>query len=111
MRLLGFSTGALANSDFQRGLHMMSLDFIQAIELSALRENELEPLLSALESLDLSNFSYVSIHAPSQFTNISERAIHDQISHQLWRQWPIVVHPDALTDFGMWRDFGSLLCI
>jgi endonuclease IV len=23
----------------------------------------------------------------------------------------MIVHPDALTDFGLWREFGSLLCI
>ena len=90
---------------------MISADVARAVELSALREEELEPLLGALESLQLSNFKYVSIHAPSQFSKLSERIIRDRLSKELWRQWPIVVHPDAVTDFSMWREFGSLLCI
>jgi hypothetical protein len=67
MRPIGFSTGALAYADFQRGLAMMRCKKLQALELSALRQDELVPLLDALVALDLSEFEYVSIHAPSQF--------------------------------------------
>jgi hypothetical protein len=111
MRIIGFSTGALAYSDFRRGLAMISTDVVQAVELSALREGELEPLLDALDSLPLLNFRYISIHAPSEFSMLSERIIRDRLHKELWRQWPIVVHPDAINDFGLWREFGSLLCI
>jgi len=90
---------------------MMPTARVGAVELSALREAELMPLLDSLESIDLARFSYVSIHAPSQFPAASERAIRDRLSRELWRNWPIIVHPDAIYDFEAWQDFGSLLCI
>ena len=37
------------------------------MELSALREAELGPLVAALDSLDLSEMDYVSVHAPSKY--------------------------------------------
>jgi hypothetical protein len=64
MRPIGFSTGALAYSDYRQGLSMMRAHHLQAVELSALRVNELVPLLNDLDSLELRQFSYVSIHAP-----------------------------------------------
>ena len=30
---------------------------------------------------------------------------------ELGRNWPIVVHPDAMFDFSLWREFGNLLCL
>lgn len=89
----------------------MPPDFGQAVELSALREAEIVPLLGALNSLDLSRFSYISLHAPSQFSAASERALRDLLSQEVWREWPIIIHPDAIWDFEMWRDFGPLLCV
>ena len=47
-RLVGFSSGALAYSDFRRGVAMLLANNIRAIELSALRENELEPMISGI---------------------------------------------------------------
>ena len=111
MRPIGFSTGALAYADFRRGLAMMSNKGLDAIELSALRQNELTPMLDALPTLDLSSFSYISIHAPSQVEPEAERAIWHRLRDELWRKWPIVVHPDAIHDFGLWREFGSAVCI
>lgn len=45
MRPVGFSTGALAYSDFRRGLAMARTAVCAAVELSALRQPELFPLL------------------------------------------------------------------
>ncbi len=67
MRPIGFSTGALAYADFRRGLAMTRTAACPAVELSALRQPELFPLLESLESLDLAGFDYISIHAPSHF--------------------------------------------
>ena len=64
---IGFSTGALAYADFRRGLEMARAPECTAVELSALRHAELYPLLDSLDSLDLAQFEYISIHAPSQF--------------------------------------------
>ncbi|MGI0084760.1 MAG: hypothetical protein ACREBQ_06730, partial [Nitrososphaerales archaeon] len=66
MRPIGFSTGALAYGDFRRALDILQGKRIAAIELSALRETELAPLIGALDSLDLSAFTYISVHAPSK---------------------------------------------
>jgi hypothetical protein len=41
---------------------------VHAVELSALREDEWFPLLDSLVHLDLAQFTYVSVHAPSQFS-------------------------------------------
>ena len=111
MRPIGFSTGALAYADFRRALLMMQSQEAQAVELSALRQAELIPLLEALDTLDLCRFSHVSIHAPSQFEEAWEPVAWENLRAQLFRRWPIVVHPDALTDWARWREFGPLLCI
>ena len=83
----------------------------EAVELSALRQAELFPLLENLKSLDLTGFEYISIHAPSQFEPAWETVARDRLREECWRNWPIVVHPDSLSDFSIWREFGALLCI
>jgi hypothetical protein len=90
---------------------MIRASRIQAVELSALREGELVPLLDTLDSLELNQFTYKSIHAPSEFSAANEGIIRDRLYRELWRNWPIVIHPDTIHDFGLWRDFGSLLAI
>ncbi len=111
MRPIGFSTGALAYADFRRGLDMTRQASCEAVELSALRQSELDPLLSALNNLDLSQFNYVSIHAPSQLAHEIEASVVARLRPELSRGWPIVVHPDAVSDFSLWREFGKLMCI
>jgi hypothetical protein len=111
MRPIGFSTGALAYADFRSGLAMIQPTVCQAVELSALRQAELLPLLESLGSLDLIGYEYISIHAPSHFDATWEAVIWDHLREELWRNWPIVVHPDALFDFSLWREFGNLLCV
>ncbi len=111
MRPIGFSTGALARADFRRGTSMALSAGCAAIELSALRQHELFPMLDALNGLDLTGFGYVSLHAPSQMAPEWESAAWDRIRRELGRQWPVVVHPDALSDLSLWREFGSLLCV
>lgn len=111
MRPVGFSTGALAYADFRRGLAMTRAAACAVVELSALRQAELFPLLESLKSLDLTGFDYISIHAPSQFEPTWEAVAWDRLREECWRNWPIVVHPDALSDFSIWREFGALLCV
>jgi len=67
MRHIGFSTGALAFADFERGLAMVRTAHCKAVELSALRQAERFPLLSGLKLLDLTEFEYISVHFPSHF--------------------------------------------
>jgi hypothetical protein len=65
MRRVGFSTGALARGDFRKALQMLAGKNVSAVELSALRQDELLPLVGQLGELDLTSFNYVSFHAPS----------------------------------------------
>jgi hypothetical protein len=111
VQVLGFSTGALALSDFRSALRMLAEQPVHAIELSAIREDELVPLMHSLEDLDLSQFSYVSIHAPSSFSPEAEPRIFKELYEIRHREWPIIVHPDTLHDFSLWKQFGNLLCI
>jgi hypothetical protein len=110
MRPFGFSTGALARADFARALVMMKEDLsLSVLELSALREPELEPLVLAFDVLDLRRFSYVAIHAPSVMDD--EQRVVKLLDGVAVRGLPIVVHPDAIRDWSLWRHFGALLCI
>ena len=110
-RPIGFSTGALAFGDFRRALRMLAPLRLPVVELSALRDTELAPLLASLDSLDLSPYSYVSIHAPSSFKTLSERDASELLRRLLPRRWPVVVHPDVLGGDGCWEGFGEWLCV
>lgn len=110
-RKVGFSTGALAKGDFQRALEILRNQRIEAVELSALREFELEPLISSLPSLDLSGFSHVSIHAPSKLERTSEVQVVELLQVALRMEIGIVVHPDTIVDSDLWKGFGRLLWI
>ena len=75
MREIGFSSGALSKSDFRTAIELLRGEHITAIELSALRMEELEPLVLALPTLVLESFSYVSLHVPSSFPEESEEIV------------------------------------
>jgi len=111
MRLIGFSTGALARNDFRAALRILKNRDVRAVELSALRQHELIPLIEQLDDLDLHAFRYVAFHAPSvmelEFESIAIEAL-DQVAS---RHWPIVVHPDAIHNASNWAHFGDLLCV
>lgn len=108
---IGFSTGSLALNDFRRAIDMQKATEANAIELSALRENELLVLLEALDLLNLKQFNYVSFHAPSKLIDFKEAKLIDQLLVLLDRGINIVVHPDIITDYQAWRVFGECLCI
>lgn len=111
MRPIGFSTGALAYSDFRRGLGMLRHKSVHAVELSALREGELAPLVEAIDSLDLAQFTYVSVHAPSKYGKEVETHIVNLLKTVANRNWPIILHPETLYDFALWQSFRGLLLI
>jgi len=111
MRPIGFSTGALAYSDLKRGLEIVRAHVLPAIELSALREHELPPLLEAVKNEAFDDFQYVSVHAPSRISRGQEEIVVQQLRELADRAWPIVVHPDAISDPDLWRVLGRRLCI
>jgi hypothetical protein len=111
METIGFSTGALGRADFRTSLEAMREFGTRVAELSALRMSEVGPLLDAIHSLDLSAFSYVSIHAPSSFTADEEGWLAEALLPLAQAGWPVVVHPDTIHSHERWAPFGRSLCI
>jgi hypothetical protein len=113
VRFVGFSTGALAGSDFRRGVALAAEAGLAALELSALRREELGPLVAALDELeaDLALFRDVSFHAPSAFEPEDEARVVALLERVWERGIPIVVHPDVLRTDALWRRFGDGLRI
>jgi hypothetical protein len=81
------------------------------VEISALRLLELDPLVEALDTLDLSSFAYVSIHAPSSFSPEQEPSVVTSLKKLIPRKWPIILHPDAASQLENWASFGDALFI
>lgn len=111
MTLIGYSTGSLALGNFRSGIQMLRGKPYAAIELSALRETELESLVESLDDLSLEQFSYVSVHAPSFLIEFSERQLARCLEPVFDRRWPTVIHPDLIDDYAIWRDYGELVCV
>src|SRR5450755_2149809 len=84
---------------------------VNAVELSALRQEELGPLVAELDILDLSRFRYVSFHAPSSIEPSFEQAVLKLLAQVATRGWPIIVHPDAMLNPLAWACLGDSLCI
>jgi len=68
MALIGFSTGAVALGDFEHALALLESTSMNAVELSALRLRELPRLIAALPRINLGQYAYISLHAPSRFS-------------------------------------------
>jgi xylose isomerase-like TIM barrel protein len=111
VRSIGFSTGALARSDFKLALFQLEEKPVNCVELSALRFHELRPLLESLSSLALERYLYISVHAPSQFQGDEELETLNLLRTFVPKSWPIVVHPDAITEIDLWRKFGNRIAI
>ncbi|HUY81759.1 MAG TPA: hypothetical protein VMU92_08555 [Acidobacteriaceae bacterium] len=110
MNNLGYSTGDIALGDFTRAIKILKKHPFHAIKLSALRINEVEPLINALPQLDLSSYKYVSFHAPSAFAESDEEHLVSLLQ-KLPVTWPIVLHPDTIHDFSLWKVLADRLAI
>jgi len=111
VRHIGFSTGALALGDWQKARAMLNKSAATAIELSALREQELDPLIKSLPEIDLSKFDSVFFHAPSKLERFTERELVEKLQPIFMLRYPIILHPDIIQNYDLWSDFGELLCI
>ena len=111
MRAFGFSTGAVAKGDFQLALRLLDLVSIDAVELSALRTSELQPIIEFATGADLSRFRYVAVHAPAEFLRQEEAGIVGGLLRVAERGFPIVLHPDAIQNIQLWREFGTSLLV
>lgn len=110
-RPIGFSTGSLSQADFGAALETLRGTTATAIELSALREDELEPLMCALPSLDLRQYKHVAVHAPSALHRFDECRVVELLRPAIAAGLPIIVHADLIKDFKTWRTLGNLLCV
>lgn len=109
--LTGFSTGALEKGDYRKALDWMGEHRIKSVELSALRFDELEPLIRDLDHLDLKEFDFISFHAPSYFCEHKEKRVIELLASVHERGWNIIVHPDVLYHPELWQRFGRQLLI
>jgi hypothetical protein len=109
--MIGFSTGAIAYSNFRLGLELLRDRNVTVVEISALRMAEWTPLIQALDQLDLSAFDFVSIHLPSSMNAADESFVAQSLQLIQDRNFPLIIHPDAIVDFGRWRDFGNVVCV
>ena len=110
MRRIGFSTGALAKGDFVRGLKLQGSD-CKAVELSALRENELDALIEALPNLPLDHLDYISLHAPSKLCSMSEAELVAKLESIMDQVDGIIVHPDIIFETSIWESLGNKLLL
>jgi sugar phosphate isomerase/epimerase len=111
MRRIGFSTGALAYSDFRRARAILVRKGIYIVELSALRMSEMRPLIDALDALDMTAFDYVAVHAPSEFPDGEEQRVAECLETVRQKGWSLIVHAEAIRDYALWRSFGDSLCV
>jgi sugar phosphate isomerase/epimerase len=111
MRPIGFSTGALAPGDVERALEMLRGRAVDVVELSALRQGELAPLVALAPGLELARFEAVAVHAPGRIDPGQEEAVVEQLRGLAARGWPIVLHPGAVRDFALWRRLGDRLLV
>lgn len=110
-RPVGFSTGSLGPGHCRQALEMLRTVDVQAVEISALRVSELREALLALEEMDWTRFRYVSFHAPSKFNGEDDQEIREALSLVVERHVPIILHPDAISDWDIWRELGPLAVI
>lgn len=107
----GFSTGALEKGDYRAALKWIGQHELRSIELSALRFEELAPLVDDLDKLKMNDFEYVSFHAPSSFRRDQEERVVSLLTRVAHRRWNIIVHPDVIYTPARWKQFGDLLLI
>src|SRR3990172_7454512 len=113
MEFIGYSTGSIALSDYKKAIRELEnhVELINSIELSALRETELEPLVNELDNLEISGFEYISFHAPSGLKSLSEEQTVELLKKPSGEKMNIILHPDVIKDFSLWQEFGELLLI
>ncbi|MCA9046588.1 MAG: hypothetical protein KDA69_19830 [Planctomycetaceae bacterium] len=84
---------------------------LNAIELSALREDEVAELVNGIDSLDLDSYDYISVHAPSRLAKTTEDELARTLAPVFQRRWNVVIHPDVIKTPTVWRPYGELVCI
>lgn len=81
------------------------------MELSALREEELQALVDAFSELTFEGLTYVSFRAPSKLSALGQADLVEQLAKLRGRVHGIVVHPEVIQDFPAWRPIQDLLLL
>ena len=121
MRMMGWSTGAIAKADYESALKTLDGEHINAVELSSLMLEEFAPMVERLvgdwRSLQLfqTGYQYVSIHLPGRFDAEQEKEVRslagDLTGNALVRdnfilpRWDcqMVLHPNTVHDWSSWE--------
>lgn len=99
MRPVGFSTGALYPGDVAKAIKLLNKTSATALEVSLLKVRELEGIEDVLDDADLSQFQYLSFHAPIDCTPENVEAVADRLSDltAVYHEFAhVVVHPGLL---------------
>lgn len=108
----GISTGFLWNlrDDWTAQTQEATRFSRAAVELSALSEEEVEPLLSFLGDFALP-FGFTSVHGPAKNRRLDE----ERLVKLLAKFWPVakgvVMHPDTMVDLDAYTRLGDFLVI
>ena len=111
---LGCSTGFMSEyrNDWERLTDEAAAVSSMAVELSAVSAPELPGLLAYLRSAPRLPFLFMSVHAPSKGRCESdERALVDDLRRVPAWVDAIVVHPDTISDPGLYRTLGRRLAL
>jgi hypothetical protein len=111
MRPIGFSTGAVAPGNIRQAMAILAPYPVTAVELSALRLEELPDVLVSLNEPWLQKMQYVSFHAPSRWKPLTDRELIAQLQPMIDKGWPIIIHPDAINDWDAWARLGKQLVV
>jgi hypothetical protein len=111
MNRIGVSTGAIAKGDYLRALHILDEMNISTIEISALRERELIPLVNSLEGISTEKYKKICFHTPGKLENLTEIQLLNVLEPVIDKGWPIIAHPDIITNYKLWNKLGAQLCI
>lgn len=82
-----------------------------AVELAALSEDELSPLLDYLASTPALPFRYVSVHGPSKDRRMPEAELVATLAGVPPFVDAVVLHPDLIDDAQAYAPLGSRLVI
>jgi hypothetical protein len=110
---VGASTGYMVESrgDWPRLLDEASRVSSFAVELTALKEDELPGLLGYLGAAPTLPFRYVSVHGPSKARRMSEEELVALLAELPPFVNAIVLHPDQIEDPCPYARLGSRLVI
>lgn len=114
MHIIGWSTAKLLpigdKANFPLAIEILNTIPFTCIEFKVLREWELPIFLKHLPSLDISKFERISFHICKQ-KKLTNKELFIQIEPVIERGWPIINHPDEITDFDLWSKLGNQLYI